>query len=56
MRKRKKMLEMTRAKVFAKPDPQVFYEFNVKLMRSLYGEEILDALREENMKKQMGTF
>lgn len=56
MKKRKKMLDMTRMEVFAKPDPQVFYEFNVKLMRSLYGEEVLDALREENIKQQLGTF
>jgi len=56
MKKRKKMLDMTRMDVFAKPDPQVFYEFNAKLMRSLYGEEILDAIREENIKQQLGTF
>lgn len=56
MKKRKKMLDMTRMEVFAKPDPQVFYEFNAKLMRSLYGEEILDALQEESLKQQLGTF
>ncbi|MFA7184112.1 MAG: DUF815 domain-containing protein [Victivallales bacterium] len=56
MKKRKKMLDMTRMEVFAKPDPQVFYEFNVKLMRSLYGEGILDALQEESLKQQLGTF
>ena len=56
MKKRKKMLDMTRSNVFAKPDPQVFYEFNAKLMRSLYGDEVLDALREENIKQQLGTF
>lgn len=56
MKKRKKMLDMTRSKVFAKPDPQIFYEFNAKLMRSLYGEEALDALRDESLKQQLGTF
>lgn len=56
MKKRKKMLDITRADVFTRPDPQVFYEFNTKLMRSLYGEEVLDALREENIKQQLGTF
>ena len=56
IKKRKKMLDMTRMEVFTKPDPQVFYEFNAKLMRSLYGDEILDALREENIKQQLGTF
>jgi len=50
------MLDMTRMEVFTKPDPQVFYEFNAKLMRSLYGDEVLDALREENVKQQLGTF
>ena len=56
MKKRKKMLDITRTEVFARPDPQVFYEFNVKLMRSLYGDEIIDALRDENLKQQLGTF
>lgn len=56
MKKRKKMLDMTRMEIFTKPDPQVFYEFNAKLMRSLYGDEVLDALREENIKQQLGTF
>ena len=56
MKKRKKMLNITRSEVFSRPDPQVFYEFNTKLMRSLYGDEILDALREENVKQQLGTF
>jgi len=56
MSKRKKMLNMTRMNVFTKPDPRVFYEFNAKLMRSLYGDDILDALREENIKQQLGTF
>jgi len=56
MTKRKKMLDMTRMDLFSKPDPQVFYEFNAKLMRSLYGEEVLDALREENIKQQLGKY
>ncbi|MDD5596767.1 MAG: hypothetical protein PHV82_02415 [Victivallaceae bacterium] len=56
MKKRKKMLDMTRMEVFAKPDPQVFYEFNAKLMRSLYGEGVLDVLQEESLKQQLGTF
>ncbi|MDD5727394.1 MAG: DUF815 domain-containing protein, partial [Victivallales bacterium] len=55
MKKRKRMLDMTRMEVFARPDPQVFYEFNVKLMRSLYGDQVLDALRDENLKQQLGT-
>ncbi len=56
MKKRKKMLNMTRMEVFSKPDPQIFYQFNAKLMRSLYGEEVLDALREENIKQQLGKY
>lgn len=56
MKKRKRMLDMTRSDVFAKPDPQIFYEFNAKLMRSLYGEGTLDVLRDENLKQQLGTF
>ena len=33
--------------VVPQPDPQVFYEENVKLMRSIHGEEALDQFRQD---------
>ncbi|MCP3966497.1 MAG: DUF815 domain-containing protein [Lentisphaerae bacterium] len=55
LKKRRRMLEMSRAQLIPKPDPQLFYEFNIKLMRSVYGEEAIDALREERLKSEMGS-
>jgi predicted AAA+ superfamily ATPase len=55
MKKRKKMLDMSRAEMITKPDPQMFYEFNIKLMKALYGPEIVDAMREEALKKEISN-
>lgn len=54
IKRRKRILEMSRSDVIPKPDPQIFYEFNIKLMKILYGEEILDVLREERLKQEIG--
>ncbi len=48
--KRKRMLEMSKGDVITKPDPQMFTEFNVKLVRQLYGEEGLEELRNQMLK------
>ncbi|QSH40420.1 DUF815 domain-containing protein [Lentisphaerota bacterium ZTH] len=55
LKKRRRMLEISRGEMVPKPDPQLFYEFNVKLMRSIYGEGAIDALREERLKNELGT-
>ncbi len=55
IRRRKRMLEMSRAEVIPKPDPQTFYEFNIKLMKILYGDDVLDVLREERLKQEIGV-
>ena len=47
---RKKMLEMSRQEMIVRPDAQLFYEFNIKLLRTLYGESYIDALREEKLR------
>lgn len=39
--KRKKMLDSSKQDVITRPDPQVFYDENLKLMRSIYGDSIL---------------
>lgn len=47
--KRKRMLEMSREDVIAKPDPQCFYELNVKLMSALYGEDAIARMRDQQL-------
>ena len=48
---RRKMLEMSRQEMIVRPDAQLFYEFNIKLLRTLYGESFIDALREEKLRE-----
>lgn len=48
--KRKRMLELASQNVTARPDAQLFFETNVKLMRALYGEDAIEELR----KRQTG--
>jgi len=43
--KRRRMLELSRENVITRPDPQLFYEFNIRLIRQLYGEEGIEELR-----------
>lgn len=45
--KRKKMLESSKEDIITEPDAQVFYQENLKLMRSIYGESILEEFRQE---------
>ena len=42
--KRRRMLELSRGELITEPDAQVFYDENVKLMRSIYGDSILEEL------------
>ena len=48
---RRKMLELSRQDLIVRPDAQLFYEFNIKLLRNLYGESYIDALREEKLRE-----
>ena len=48
---RRKMLDMSRQEMIVRPDAQLFYEFNIKLLRTLYGESFIDALREEKLRE-----
>ena len=45
--KRKTLMDESNSEVVQQPDPQVFYEENVKLMRSIHGEGALDEFRQD---------
>jgi hypothetical protein len=47
--KRKKMLDVSHEEVVTRPDSQVFYEVNIKLLRDLYGEEAIEELRKQQL-------
>ena len=47
--KRKTMVERSFAPMITRPDAQLFYEFNIELMRSLYGEEYIKRLLKERL-------
>jgi len=48
-RKKRWMLDSSRQDVIPHPDPQVFYDENLKLMRAVYGEEIIEKLRNKEL-------
>lgn len=52
--KRRRVLEASSGDLVFKPDPQAFHSFNVNLMKAIYGPEIVDILREEQLKKDLG--
>ena len=51
---RRKMLEQSRQELIVRPDAQLFYEFNIKLLRQLYGQSYIDDLREERLRDLAG--
>jgi len=48
--KRRTIAEMSLGEVITKPDSELFYEFNIELMRSLYGEEYIQKLLKDKLK------
>ena len=48
--KRRTMVEMSMGELVTRPDAELFYEFNINLMRDLYGEEYITRLRNEKLK------
>lgn len=48
--KRRTMVEMSMGEMVTRPDAELFYEFNINLMRDLYGEEYINRLRNEKLK------
>jgi len=49
-RKRRTMVEMAMGPLVTKPVGELFYEFNIELMRSLYGEEYIQRLLKEKLR------
>lgn len=49
-RKRKQIVELAGGGMITKPDAELFYEFNIELMRSLYGEEYIQRLLKERLR------
>ena len=48
--KRRLLADMSTGDVITKPDPALFYEFNINLMRTLYGDGYIDRLRAEKLR------
>jgi len=48
--KRRTMLALSEGEMVTRPDAQLFYDFNIQLMRRLYGQSYIDALREEKLR------
>ena len=47
--RRMRMLDSSRQQVITRPDPQVFYDENLKLMRAIYGDSVLDEIRNREL-------
>ncbi len=50
-RKRSQVVDLAAGKMITKPDGELFYEFNIGLMRSLYGEEYIQKLLKERLRE-----
>ena len=48
--KRRTIVEIAMGPMITRPDPELFYEFNIELMRSLYGEDYIKRLLKERLK------
>ena len=49
--KRKSMLDASRRELIVRPDAQLFYEQNIKMMRALYGEGYIEEILKEKLSK-----
>lgn len=49
-RKRRQVVELAGGGMVTRPDAELFYEFNIELMRSLYGEEYIQRLLKERLR------
>lgn len=47
---RKDAVELACGQVIPRPDDQLFYEFNIRLMRKLYGKEYIENLLKDRLK------
>lgn len=51
--KRRRSLELSREEMVPQPDAQVFFEFNVRIVRNLYGEEGVEELKRQQMDMEL---
>ncbi|MBQ9789189.1 MAG: DUF815 domain-containing protein [Lentisphaeria bacterium] len=49
--KRKTMMHLAMGDLITKPDSSLFYDFNISLMRKLYGNEYIENLLKEKLRK-----
>lgn len=47
--KRTRLLDFSRGEVITRPDPEAFYAQNLKLLQALYGKEILEEIRDQEL-------
>ena len=48
--KRRDAVQLACGQVIPRPDSQLFYEFNIKLMRKLYGKEYIEEMLQERLR------
>ncbi len=48
--KRKHIMELSQGELITRPDGELFYEFNIELMRSLYGDDYIKRLLKERLR------
>ena len=49
--RRRDAVRIACGQVIPRPDAQLFYEFNIRLMRRLYGNEYIDELRRDRLRE-----
>ncbi len=49
-RRRRDIVELACGPMVTKPDPELFYEFNIRLMRKLYGKEYIEDMLKDKLK------
>lgn len=50
-RRRRDIVELACGPMVTKPDPELFYEFNIRLMRKLYGKEYIEDMLKDKLKE-----
>jgi hypothetical protein len=45
------MMTLSTGEVITRPDGELFYEFNINLMRSLYGDSYIQQLLKERLRE-----
>lgn len=48
---RRRMLELSTGELITRPDAQLFYDFNIRILRSLYGSEYIENLKQQRLRE-----